>query len=181
MADKTNIQFGVRPFKKTRTYMAGSFIGGSGGATPVAEYFGGTYNLAMIRIGYFFGYDGYHWMTDILPKDWDGGTITYRVYWTSLDATSGSAKFSLSGRAFADSDTVDQAMGTAIDLDDTFLTAGDIHITAESNAVTIAGSPTGGQLIQFKFGREGTSDTIDGDVYFLGLEIQYTVTKLDED
>jgi hypothetical protein len=75
------------------------------------------------------------------PKSWNEGTITYQCFWTPSTTNTGDCIFGLQGVACGDSDTIDVAFGTAINITDAGIgTVEDQQVTAESSAVTIAGS-----------------------------------------
>lgn len=112
-----------------------------------------------------------------MPNNWDGGTVTFRQYWT---AASGSGTFALGlkGRSYADSDAIDQAYGTEITATDTLITAVDVHIGPESSALTLAGGPAGGELVQFKATRKTGSDTLGVDARLMFIKLIYTLNSV---
>ncbi|MCH9002887.1 MAG: hypothetical protein IIC02_09970, partial [Planctomycetes bacterium] len=82
-----------------------------------------------------------------MPDSWDGGTFTYRVYWTTAaGGSSQTVAWDLQARAFADDDPLDAAQGTAIEVTDIWIANDDVHITSESSALTVAGSPAGATI-----------------------------------
>lgn len=109
------------------------------------------------------------------PKQWNEGTVSFRAYWTAASGSGGVA-FSLRGRAASDDDAMDASWGTAVAVTDTFIAANDMHVTAESGAVTIGGSPAEGDLIWLEVTREvaNGSDTLAVDARLLGIEIYIT-------
>lgn len=109
-----------------------------------------------------------------MPDSWDGGTVTFTPYWTTAGST-GNVVFSIKGRAFANDDAIDQAYGTAVTSDDTFIAAGDVHIGPATGAMTFAGSPAGGQLVQIKITRDVSEDNLDADARLIALKIEYKV------
>ena len=117
-----------------------------------------------------------------MPTNYDGGVIQFRYVWTN--AGGGSAEvlvLELSGLALANSGAIDQAVGTAIEVADTWLAQGDIHISAFSGDVTLAGSPAGGQWVHLEIMRDvdggGTSDTLTGDARLIGVQIKYKISQ----
>ena len=106
------------------------------------------------------------------PSNWDAGTITFQAYWTAASG-SGTVIFSLAGQSFADSDAIDQALGTAVTSTDTLLTANDIHISPESAAVTIADA-TKNEPVILQVARD-ISDTLGVDAKLIGIKIIYTI------
>lgn len=111
-----------------------------------------------------------------MPDSWDGGTITFVPYWTAASG-SGTVCFSVAGRAFANDDAIDQAYGTAQTSTDTLITAGDVHIGPASSAITVAGSPAGGQLVQLKITRDVSEDTLGVDARLIAIKIEYSVAQ----
>ena len=111
------------------------------------------------------------------PKSWNEGTVTFQVYWTPSSTNTGDCIFRLSGVSCGDSDTIDVAYGTPVDLTDTGIgTVEDQQVTSVSSAITIAGSPAVDQLTYFQFWRDGNggSDTFTGDARVLGIKIFFT-------
>lgn len=111
-----------------------------------------------------------------MPNNWDGGTITFKPVWTAASG-SGTVCFGLKGRAYADDDAIDQAYGTEQTSTDTLITAGDVHIGPESSAITLAGTPAGGQLVQLKITRQTGSDTLGVDARLIGIRILYKIAQ----
>ena len=107
-----------------------------------------------------------------IPNNWDAGTITARFYWTA-DSGSGTVTWALAGRALADDDALDTAFGTAQSVTDTLLAAGDMHITAATSAITIAGTPTTTTPVQFVVTRDIT-DTLGVDARLIGVQLNWT-------
>lgn len=115
----------------------------------------------------------------LLPPDYDGGTVLYQVYYTHAASASTDNKcvWGLSGTAFTEAETLDlgfsavvQSVGTPADN-----TAYLLHISAESTAVTIAGTPAASELAVFRLSRVATdlNDTLSVDARFIGLKIKY--------
>lgn len=113
------------------------------------------------------------WFLFSMPGSWDAGTITASFIWTAASG-SGTVTWALKGRAYADDDAIDQAYGTAQSVTDTLIATGDVHITAETSAITIGGTPAAGQLVQFKVTRD-TADTLSGDARLVAVRIKYKV------
>ena len=112
-----------------------------------------------------------------MPKSWNLGTITYQVFWTPSTTNTGDCIFGLQGVACGDNDTIDVAFGTAITVTDTGLgTVEDQQVSAESSAVTIAGSPADDQQTYFQLYRDADAggDTFTGVARVLGVKIFFT-------
>ena len=111
------------------------------------------------------------------PKSWNEGTVTYQVYWTPSSTNTGDCIFGLQGVSCGDSDTIDIAYGTAINITDAGIgTVEDQQVSAVSSAVTIAGSPAVDQLTYFQLFRDANAggDTFTGDARLLGIKIFFT-------
>ena len=111
------------------------------------------------------------------PKSWNEGTVTYQVYWTPASTNTGDCIFGLQGVSCGDNDTIDVAYGTAINVTDAGIgTVEDQQVSAESSAVTIAGSPAVDQLTYFQLFRDANAggDTFSADARVLGIKIFFT-------
>ena len=112
-----------------------------------------------------------------MPKSWNEGTLTYQVYWAPSTTNTGNCIFGLQGVACGDSDTIDVAYGTAIEVTDAGIgTVEDQQITSESSAMTVAGSPAAGEQTYFQLYRDAAdgSDTFTGESRVLGVKVFYT-------
>ena len=111
-----------------------------------------------------------------MPSDWNAGTVTARFYWTF---TTGSAaetvKLYIAGQSYANDDPLNQALGSAVGVDDTAIAASDVHISDESGAVTIADA-TAGELVLIEVFRDVSEDNLAGDAKLLGIMISFTRT-----
>ena len=78
------------------------------------------------------------------PKSWNEGTITFQAFFTADSTNTGTVSWALAGVSCADNDTINVAFGTAVapTAKAHSGTANDLDVTAESGAVTIAGSPS---------------------------------------
>ena len=111
------------------------------------------------------------------PKSWNAGTVTYQVYWTPSSTNTGNCIFGLQGVSCGDNDTIDVAFGTAVTVTDAGIgTVEDQQVSAESGAVTIAGSPAVDQLTYFQLFRDANAggDTFTADARVLGVKLFFT-------
>ena len=111
------------------------------------------------------------------PKSWNEGTVTYQCFWTPSTTNTGNCIFGLQGVACGDSDTIDVAFGTAVNITDAGIgTVEDQQVSAESSAVTIAGSPAVDQQTYFQIFRDANAgaDTYTGVARLLGIKIFFT-------
>ena len=85
--------------------------------------------------------------------------------------------FWITGVSCGDSDTIDVAYGTAVNITDAGIgTVEDQQVSAVSSAVTIAGSPAVDQQTYFQLFRDANAggDTFTGDARLLGIKIFFT-------
>jgi hypothetical protein len=119
----------------------------------------------------------YTQFTVAMPKSWNEGTLTYQVYWSPSSTNTGNCIFGLQAVACADGDTIDVAYGTAVEVTDAGIgTVEDQQISAESGAMTVAGSPAAGEQTYFQLFRKAADggDTFTGESRVLGIKIFYT-------
>lgn len=109
-----------------------------------------------------------------MPKSWNLGTVTFQPVMSHASG-SGNIVWGLAGVARSDDDAGDVAFGTAQTSDKTIGTANDIYIGPESSAITIAGTPTAGDTVQFQINRTVASDNLGVDARLHGIRLFYTV------
>ena len=81
----------------------------------------------------------------------------------------------LQGVAFADNDSIDTAYGTSVGVDDAAQGAvEELLVSAESSAVTIAGSPGANELTYFRVFRDVSADNMAGDCRLHGIKLHFT-------
>lgn len=106
------------------------------------------------------------------PGNWDRGTLKIRFYWTAASG-SGTVSWAVRAGSIGDSDLIDSAYGSAVTATDTWLAAGDLHITSATPALTVAGTPQDNDWIFFEVYRD-VADTLAVDAQLIGVKIQYT-------
>ena len=117
------------------------------------------------------------------PKSWNLGTITFQCFWSGLAATTGVA-ISLQGVAMNDNETIDVAYGTAVVVtDDAQSAVEELLVTAESGAVTIAGTAADNDLCYFRVGRDVSdgNDDMAGDMRLHGIKIFFTTDAANDE
>jgi hypothetical protein len=122
--------------------------------------------------------------TITFPKSWNNGTITFQIFWTSTATDTDGVAWGLQGVATADDDTIDVAYGTAVVVtDDNISAAEDCLVTAESGAVTIAGSPAAGELCHFRVFRDVSdgNDDMTEDARLIGVKLFFTTDAASDD
>lgn len=116
----------------------------------------------------------------VMPPTWDGGVIYCTPYWTHPATTTNfKVSWGFKGRAYANDDAMDQAFGTAVTSYDTGGTTYDHYAGPETTAITLAGTPAGGQSIILRVYRDAddaTNDTLAVDAWLKGFMLRYTVS-----
>jgi hypothetical protein len=109
-----------------------------------------------------------------LPRNWNNGTVTAKVYWTAASGA-GTVQWGISGGAYSNDDALTVALGSAITVDDTLIAANDLHITDATSAITLAGTPADSDFLAFQISRNPASDTLTADAKLLGIVITLTI------
>lgn len=118
-----------------------------------------------------------------MPKSWNEGTITFRVHHTTTATDTDGVAWGLQGVACSDGDTIDAAYGTAVVVTDAYQsTAEDLYVTADSSAVTIAGTPAAGDMCFFRVFRDvsDAADTATEDARLIGVELLFTLNAVND-
>ena len=114
------------------------------------------------------------------PKAWNAGTVTFQVYWAGIAATS-DVDWMVDAVAVSNNTTLDIAYGTAVVVTDNAQGAiEELNVSAESGAVTIAGSPGDDEVVFFRIGRDVSGDGHAGDARLLGIKIFFTIDALND-
>jgi hypothetical protein len=112
-----------------------------------------------------------------MPKSWDEGTVTYEVIWYHPATTVNfGVVWSLAGVALSDTNALDTAFGTAVQVTDTGGTTNALYDSPESGAVTIGNTPAENDYVVFQIARVPAdgSDTMAVDARLLGIRLFYT-------
>lgn len=111
------------------------------------------------------------------PKSWNLGTVSFRAYWSSTATDTDGVAWGLQAVALSDNEAIDAAWGTAVVVtDDAQSAAGEIYITDESTAITIAGTPAAEDLVMFRIFRDvsDANDDMAEDARLIGIKVFYT-------
>lgn len=111
-----------------------------------------------------------------MPKSWNEGTVTATFLWSSNVAGTNAVVWGLQGVSLSDDDALDTAFGTAQTVTDAQTAQGDLMQTAETSAITIAGTPAAGDWVCFQAYRDADAggDTLAGDARLHGVTLFYT-------
>lgn len=114
-----------------------------------------------------------------MPKSWNESTVTFKVFWTAASGSGGVA-WGIESVAVSNDDTLDVGVGSAQVVTDTLLAADDLHISTESSAMTIDGTPAEGDIVVLRLTREVSngSDTLAADAKLIGVHLYITTNAL---
>ena len=116
------------------------------------------------------------------PKSWNEGTITFQAFFTANSTNTGTTAWGLAGVALADDGSLNTAFGTTVVATAKAHsgTANDLNVTAESGAVTIAGSPSTDEYVFFQISRDVSADDLTADAKLLGVKLFFTTDALND-
>jgi hypothetical protein len=120
----------------------------------------------------------------VMPPSWDRGAIKFKAFWAPGHTDANPDEFislSLAAGAFSNDDGLDSTLGTPQIISDQATSDDDMHVSAASAAITVAGSPALGDVIHFKLTRDfdyaGAGAAMDVDLRLFGVLIQYQKTN----
>lgn len=132
-------------------------------------------------LGFDAGTNEYAQATIVLPDNYNFTDLKARVYWSASGPLGGSNNvvWALHGRAFADSDLIDQGYGTASTVVDTVTATlpDDIMVSDEIGPFALAGTVGAHRLVQLQLFRDAANaaDTYAHDAKLIGVELFYNV------
>lgn len=115
-----------------------------------------------------------------LPDQWDEGTVTFQVYWSTAATDTDGVAWFLHGVATSDGDTLNVAYGTAVGVTDLCQTSSlDCLVTVESSTMVLAGAPASGDLCNLCIYRDVSDgvDTMSEDAQLIGLKLFITTNS----
>lgn len=118
-----------------------------------------------------------------MPKKWNAGTVTARFRWSHAATTTNfGVVWGIQAVAVGDDDTIAASYGTAQTVTDTGGTTNDLYISAETSAITVAGSPAKGDTVYFRVYRDATngSDSMAIDARLMSVDV-FVTTDADTD
>ena len=110
-----------------------------------------------------------------IPKNYDASTFVCQgIHWTTEGGASAeTVRWAISMKILANDNADTVAYGTAINVDDTWLANGDIHLSGASSAITPGGTAAGGGLLYIRFMRDISGDDLGGDARFISALFTY--------
>lgn len=113
-----------------------------------------------------------------MPKGWNLSTVTAYFLWSNASGT-GNVVWGIQAVAVSDGDAIDAAFGTAQTVTDGVVTAaGNLMQSAETSAITIAGTPAAADWVVYQVYRDAAngSDTLAVDARLHGVALIYTTS-----
>ena len=122
------------------------------------------------------GADDFAQFSVAFPKSWNEGTVTFQPFWTVTGTNTGTVAWQLAGVAITSDESINTAFGTQVATTALAFsgTSNDLMVSAESGAVTIAGSPAAADMCFFQINRDISADTQTGDARLLGVKLLFT-------
>ena len=175
LADGKNItEAGTDPYKTISLDARAWQPTTTSGCADVAKVEAGTNDIDYDVLDFDASSDENAFCNFQMPYNYDGGVIKFRYVWTTASGdTDQTVVFELSGRSYADDDAIDQAVGTAVEVSDTWIADGDVHISGISGDVTLAGTPAAGEFVHFEIMRDVSEDDLGGDARLIAVQIYY--------
>ena len=149
----------------------------SNGCAPLATVETTAGRPDMVVLDFDASSDEHAQFSVAFPKSYNLGTVTFRAYWTSTATDTGGCTWGLQGVAMNDNETIDVAYGTAVVVDDAAQSAAEeLYVTAESGAITIAGTPADEDLCYFRVFRDvsDSNDDMAEDARLIGIKLFFT-------
>ena len=111
-----------------------------------------------------------------MPKSWNEGTVTFQPFWTVTGTNTGTVAWQLAGVAITNDESINTAFGTQVATTALAFsgTSNDLMVSAESGAVTIAGSPAANDMCFFQINRDTSADDQTGAARLLGVKMFFT-------
>lgn len=121
-----------------------------------------------------------------LPKAWNLGTLSFKAKWTHQGGQTGGldgVAWGLQAVSLASGDDFATAYGSPKVVTDDQATADKIYMTAESAALTVAGTLADGQMQVFRVFRDISdgADDLDIDAGLVGIVLFFTTDKATDD
>lgn len=158
---------------------AGGMIDADGSTNATAAFttrYAATNNSPIQSYNFDTGSDEYCYFDWRPVKQWNAGSVKVKAIWNNTGgAANETILLKVNAVAFSDTDVETTAFGTAQNVIDTWSARNTFQSTAYSSAITIANSPTKGDLVKFQIMRDVSADNLAGDLELCKIIIQYTI------
>ena len=183
IADNTDLAGKASVGKQTIWIPAGAMVPRTT-LPPAAGSVETTTNKVMLKtLDYDAAANEYAQVAIQMPKSWNESTITAKFLWKHAATTTNfGVVWGIQGVALSDNDAAEAAFGTAVTVTDTGGTTNNIYSTAETSALTIAGTPAVQDWVVLQIYRDAAngSDTMAIDAGLLGVQLFYTTDGVND-
>ena len=110
------------------------------------------------------------------PASWSEGTVTFQPFWTVTGTNTGNVVWQLGGVSITSDESLNTVFGTLVATSALAHsgTSNDLMVSAESGAVTIAGSPAANDQCFFQLNLDTSASGQTGVVRLLGIKLFFT-------
>ena len=147
-------------------------------ATPDTVLIGTTGNRKGVLKMDFSAADEFATIKLTPPRNWDAGTITVVLKFTTGVEGAGTIIWGVSGVAVADLDDLSAAAtnyGGEITVTDTQTTINQEQFSPRTLAITLANTPVAGDSVYLKIRRDGAVDTFPNIAFLLGIFVEWGI------
>lgn len=170
--------------KQTVSIPASAMIAATTSGPASAQFETATNDINFMVLDFDATADEHAHFNICMPKSWNEGTVTFQVWWTTTATDTDGVAWGLQAVALSDNEASDAAWGTAVVVtDDAQSAAGEILVTAESSAVTIAGTPAAGDIVFFRIFRDvsDANDDMTEDARLIAIKLFFTTDAATDD
>jgi hypothetical protein len=175
---------GTTAGKHALPIMAGSMApSATGGCATLASIASAANQPDLVSLDFDAATEEYAQFAIQMPKSWNEGTLTARFRWSHASTTTNfGVVWGIQAVAVSDGDAIATAYGTAQTVADTGGTTNTLYISAETSALTVAGTPQAGDTVFFRAYRKAAdaSDTLAVDARLHGVDVFFS-TDADND
>ena len=120
--------------------------------------------------------------TVAMPDNYDGDKVIAKFYWTLNDTTGSVVVWEIGAVSVADNESLDVAFGATGTAQDTHNAAAyKLNVSPNTGPVTIAGTPAGGELVQFRVKRAANvSPDTAATAYLASVKLEYGISSFSD-
>jgi hypothetical protein len=155
----------------------------TGGCAPLASIASAANQPDIVTLNFDPGTEEYAQFAIPMPKSWNEGTVTAQFRWSHAATTTNFAViWGIQSVAVSDDDTIAVNFGTAQEVTDTGGTTNDLYASAETSAITVAGTPATADTVYFRVYRKAADggDTLEVDARLHSV-VLFLTTDADND
>lgn len=182
LASGLNIQVAAADPTRGIYIPASAMFAATTNGADVGQYESATNKINVKVLDFDGATEQYAWFCMPAPSYWDLGTVTAEFHWTFASG-SGDVIWGIAGLARSNDDALDTALGSAVLVTDTCITALDEHLTSDTSAMTIGGTPAKDDFLFFRIYRDADAggDTLNGvDARLIGVTIRYKRSQYED-